>query len=158
MAAYHDFPVEADAAAAVLELGSDSQALHTRSELPVNPPSSSRNANQVRRKSLVPPDRQTFAGSEAGFQDKSSPLSGAISPQNESPLPEPLTGLRLPGPSAASGASNDETKLSILQSRIDKVRVEKERLTRLQVLEQMEMDLQGEILAEQRRTMGLQTP
>jgi hypothetical protein len=157
MAACHDLPVEADAATAVLELGSDSRALHPPSELAVNPLSSSRNANQVRRKSLVSSDRQTFAGSEAGFQDKNSPSLGAIS-QNESSLPEPLTGLQLPDLSAASGASNDETKLSILQSRIDKVRAEKERLTRLQALEQIEMDLQEEILAEQRRTMGLQTP
>jgi hypothetical protein len=92
------------------------------------------------------------------------PPQNAISLVSRSSISESL----LPGPSnpQAGGASSSDarsvssgpSKLDILQNRIERVRAEKERLSKLQELEGMEAALQQEIMAELKKEHGLDGP
>jgi hypothetical protein len=55
---------------------------------------------------------------------------------------------------AGAEASDEAAKLEVLKSRLERVRKEKERLSKLHELDELEKELQAEVMAASRKTMG----
>jgi Eukaryotic aspartyl protease len=101
-----------------------------------------------------------LAAEPSGRLSQSQPQN-AVSPVSRSSISESVQS----GPSNpeagravssdAGGASSGPSRLDILQQRMDRVRVEKERLSKLQELEEMEAALQKDIMAELKKEHGL---
>jgi hypothetical protein len=77
------------------------------------------------------------------IQQKPLPTQSSVPRFSRTSLPESL-----PASSAAGRASIGPSKVDILQERLERVRAEKNRLSKLQQLEEMEAALQQEVMAE----------
>lgn len=91
-----------------------------------------------------------------GYEAPSPQNQVAQSPVNSKLITRKILPLSLAEDAQSGSAreSSGSSRLDILRTRIDKVREEKERLTRLQELEYLEAELQREIMDEQRKELG----
>lgn len=99
-------------------------------------------AEPTKRASLPPPQSSISPVSRSSISESMLPGSSHLDAGDA-------------GSSDARSVSSGPSKLDILQERIERVRAEKERLSKLQELEGMEAALQQEIMAELKKEHGL---